>query len=164
VSDRETDSVGRTCWTRTDNVRRTCQTGRRIVSDGRVGQSRVALDERRRYGDTVETEETEKTEKTEKTETRLIFRIEYKRLHEEKKTKHGRQPSLYTQFSQLPYVLLLISTQITYVLILTYVLITTQLIQPSLMQPGPVTDTLSKIETSGARCRHQQQNQQPNPN
>jgi len=33
----------------------------------------------------------------------------------------------------------------------SYVLITMQLIQPSLMQPGPVTDTLSKIETSGAR-------------
>jgi len=83
---------------------------------------------------------------------RLIFQIEYKRLHEEKKkTKHGRQPSLYTQFSQLPYVLLLIPAQLTYILILTYVLITTQLIQPSLIQPGPVTDTLSKIATSGAR-------------
>jgi len=87
----------------------------------------------------------------EEMETRLIFRIEYKRLHEEKKTKHGRQPSLYTQFSQLPYVLLLTPAQLTYVLILIYVFITTQLIQPSLMQPGPRTDTLSKIETSGAR-------------
>jgi len=59
-------------------------------------------------------------------ETRLIFRIEYKRLHEEKKkTKHRRQPSLYTQFSQIPYVLLLIPAQLTYVPILTYVLITT---------------------------------------
>ena len=82
-------------------------------------------------------------EETQEMETRLIFRIEYQRLHEEKKkTKHGRQPSLYTQFSQLPYVLLLI---------LSYVLITVQLIQPSLMQPGLRTDTLSKIETSGAR-------------
>jgi len=53
------------------------------------------------------------TKKTEEMETRLIFRIEYKRLHEEKKkTKHGRQPSLYTQFSQLPYVLLLIPVQL----------------------------------------------------
>jgi len=51
------------------------------------------------------------SEETEETEARLIFRIEYKRLHEEKKkTKHGRQPSLYTQFSQLLYVLLLIPT------------------------------------------------------
>ena len=82
----------------------------------------------------------------------MIFQIEYKRLHEEKKkTKHRRQPSLYTQFSQLPYVLLLIPAQLAYVLILTYLLITAQLIQPSLMQPGPRTDTLSKIETSGAR-------------
>jgi len=75
---------------------------------------------------------------TEETETRLIFRIEYKRLHEEKKkTKHRRQLSLYTQFLQLPYMLLLIPAQLTYVLI-----------QPSLIQPGPITDTLSKIETS----------------
>ena len=60
------------------------------------------------------------SEETEETEARLIFRIEYKKLHEEKKkTKHGRQPSLYTQFSQLPYVLLLIPAQLTYVLILT---------------------------------------------
>jgi len=135
MSDREMDSVGRTC-----------RTERRTVSDRRVGQGRAPLDERRRYGDTVE------TEKMEETETRLILRIEYKRLHEEKKkTKHGRQPSLYTQFSQLPYVPLLIPAQLTYILILTYVRITTQLIQSSLMQPGPLTDTLSKIETSGAR-------------
>jgi len=91
----------------------------RTTSDGCVGQGQAAVDQRRRYGDTVETQETEETE------TRLIFRIEYKRLHEEKKTKHGRQPSLYTQFSQLPYVLLLILAQLTYVHILTYVLITT---------------------------------------
>jgi len=65
VSDREMDSVGRTS-----------RTERRTVSDGRVRQGRVALDERRQYGDTVETEETEEME------TRLIFRIEYKRLHE----------------------------------------------------------------------------------
>ena len=132
VSDRETDSVGRTC-----------RTERRTASDGRVGQRDG---QRRTDGDKVETEETEETE------TRLIFRIEYKRLHEEKKkTKHGRQPSLYTQFSQLPYVLLLIPAQLTYILILTYVFMTAQLIQPSLMQLGPRTDTLSKIETSGAR-------------
>jgi len=44
--------------------------------------------------------ETKESEETEETEARLIFRIEYKRLHEEKKkTKHGRQLSLYTQFS-----------------------------------------------------------------
>ena len=86
VSDRETDSVGRTCRTGTDNVRRTCQTERRTASDGCVGQRRVALDERCRYRDT-------ETEETEEMETRLIFRIEYKRLHEEKKmTKHGRRP------------------------------------------------------------------------
>ena len=55
------------------------------------------------------------SEETEETEARLIFRIEYKKLHEleKKKTKHGRQPSLYTQFSQLPYVLLLIPEQLT---------------------------------------------------
>ena len=76
MSDREMDSVGRTC-----------RTERRTVSDRRVGQGRAPLDERRRYGDTVETEETEETD------TRLIFRIEYKRLHEEKKKrKHGRRP------------------------------------------------------------------------
>jgi len=41
----------------------------------------------------VETEEREETEETEETDMRLIFRIEYKRLHKEKKkTKHGRQP------------------------------------------------------------------------
>jgi len=86
-------------------------------------------------------DETKESEEMEEMEARLIFRIEYKRLHEEKKkTKYGRQHSLYTQFSQLPYVLLL-----------TYVRITTQLIQPSLMQPGPITDTLSKIETFRAR-------------
>ena len=39
------------------------------MSDRRVGQGRVALDECSRYGDTVETEETEETE------ARLIFRI-----------------------------------------------------------------------------------------
>jgi len=146
VSDRDTDSVRRTCpterWTASDG-----RVGQgRTTSDGRVGQGWAALDERRRDGGTEEMEETEETE------TRLIFRIEYKRLHEEKKkTKHGRQPSLYTQFSQLPYIPLLIPAQLTYVLILTYVFITTQLIQPSLMQPGPRTDTLSKIEISGAR-------------
>ena len=87
VSDRETDSVGRICRIGTDNIRGTCRTERRTVSNGRVGQRLVALDKRRRYGDTVETEETEETG------TRLIFRIEYKRLHEEKKkTKHGRHP------------------------------------------------------------------------
>jgi len=135
VSDRETDSV-----------RRTCRTERQTASGGRVGQGLAALDERCRYRDTGEKEETEERE------MRLIFRIEYKRLHEEKKkTKHGRQPSLHTQFSQLPYVPQLIPVQLTYELILTYVLITTQLIQRSLMQPGPVTDTLSKIETSGPR-------------
>ena len=94
VSDRETDSFGRTCRTGTDKVRRTCRTGtgnirctcrteRRTASDGRVGQRWAALDERRRYGDT----------ETEEMEARLIFRIEYKRLHEEKKKrKHGRRP------------------------------------------------------------------------
>jgi len=61
MSDRETDSVGRTC-----------RTERRTASDGRVGQGRAALDVRCRYRDTVETEETEETE------SRLIFRIEYK--------------------------------------------------------------------------------------
>ena len=143
VSNREADSVRRTCRTRTDNVRWTCGTG-----TGGSGRAR-------RYGDTeetVETEEREETEETEETDMRLIFRIEYKRLHKEKKkTKHGRQPCLYTQFSQLPYVLLLIPAQLTYVLILTFVFITVQLIQPSLMQPGPRTDTLSKIEYPGAR-------------
>jgi len=104
----------------------------------------VAPDERHRYRDT-------ETEETEEPEMRLIFRIEYKRLHEEKKKrKHGRRPP-YTQFSQLPYVLLLIPAQLTYLLILTYVPITTQLLQPSLMQLGLVIDTLSKIETSGVR-------------
>jgi len=94
LSDRETDSIGQTCQTRTDNVRWTCQTERWIGSDRCVGQRQAALDEHRRYVDTVETKETVETE------TRLIFQIEYKRLHEEKKkTKHGRQLSLYTQFS-----------------------------------------------------------------
>ena len=110
VSDRETDSVRRTCLTE----RWTASDGRvgqgRTTSDGRVRQGQAALDERRRDGETEEMEETEETEEmeeTEETKTRLIFRIEYKRLHEEKKkTKHGRQPSLYAQFSQLPYVLL----------------------------------------------------------
>ena len=145
-SDRETDSVRWTCRPE----RRTVLHGRvgqeRTTSDGCVGQGQAVLDERCRYGDTVETEETEETE------MKLIFRIEYKRLYEEKKkTKHGREPSLYTQFSQLPYVLIFIPAQLTYVLIPTFVLITTQLIKPSLMQPGPVKDTLSKIETSGVR-------------
>ena len=91
-------------------------------------------------------------EETEEIQTRLIFQIEYKKFHEEKKkTKHRRQPSLYTLFLQLPYVLLLIRMQLTYVLILTYVLKTAQLIQPSLMQPGSRTDTLSKMKTSRAR-------------
>jgi len=96
VSDRETDSVGQMCRTRTDNVRWTGRTGRRTASDGYVGkrdrqcqtyvsdknrqcrtdvsnrqtdsgQRWAALDKRCRYGDTVETEETEETE------TRLIF-------------------------------------------------------------------------------------------
>jgi len=38
MSDRETDSVRRTCQTETDNVRRTCRTERQTASDGRVEQ------------------------------------------------------------------------------------------------------------------------------
>jgi len=49
VSDRETDSVGRTCRTE----RRTASDGRvgqeGTTSDGRVEQRRAALDERHRY-------------------------------------------------------------------------------------------------------------------
>ena len=45
-------------------------------------------------------DEKKESEETEQTEARLIFQIEYKRLHKEKKkTKHGKQPSLYTQSS-----------------------------------------------------------------
>ena len=117
----------------------------------RDGQHQTDVSDRdgRRWASIAETEDTEETEKP---VTRLIFRIEYKRLHEEeKKTKQGRQPSLYTQFSQLPYVLLLIPAQLTYVFILIFVLLTAQLIQPSLIQLGPRTDTLSKIKTSRVR-------------
>ena len=72
VSNRETDSVRRTCRTgrrtasdgrveqgdgqhqtdmsnrETNSVRRTCRTERRTASDGRVGQGQAALDVRRR--------------------------------------------------------------------------------------------------------------------
>jgi len=102
--------------TGTDSIKWTCRTERRTASNKRVGEGRAALGQCRRDGGTEETEETEETEKA---EMRSIFRIEYKWLHEEKKkTNHGRQPSLYTQFSQLPYIPLLISAQLTYIVTL----------------------------------------------
>jgi len=117
-------------------------------------QMDISSRNRCRWTSIDETEESETIEETEDMEVRLIFRIECKRLHEEEKnTKHGRQPSLYTQF-----------TQLTYILILTFMLITVQLIWPSLIQldPEPTPfprsrhpkqgdDTLSTIEISEVR-------------
>jgi len=161
---RRTDVSDRDGQRRLDVSNRDGQRQTDVSDRDRQRQTDVSKRDGRHWTSVAETEELEETEETEETESRLIFRIEYKRLYEEKKkTEHGRQPSLYTQFSQLTYVLIL--TQLTYVLIpttqLTYVLI-----QPSLTQPGPKptlfprsrhpergADTLSKIETSGARCR-----------
>jgi len=73
---------------------------------------------------------------------------ENKRLHEEKKkTTHGRQPSLYTQFSQL----MRTHTHTTHMCAHTHAShIRTH--TTFSYATGPRTDTLSKIETFGARC------------
>jgi len=61
------------------------------MSDGCIGQGQAALDKRCRDGGIEQTKETEEMEEM---EMRLILRIEYKRLHEEKKkTKQGDSPS-----------------------------------------------------------------------
>jgi len=73
VSNREMDSIRQTCRTRKDNVRPTCRT-----KTGGAGRASLI----RRYGGNRGSEEMEEMEETEKTETRLIFRIEYKRLHD----------------------------------------------------------------------------------
>ena len=159
----------------TNSVRRTCRTERRTASDGRVGQGQAALDERRRnegirgnggngskvdipnrIQEVARREEEDKTRET----ALLIYTVLATPIHPPThiRATHicththicAHNHATHTTFSYAT------GARNRHAFQDRDIRIEVTTLFPRSRHPERGDDTLSKIETSGARCQHQQ--------